>query len=258
MNAVQLITDGYRKIFSGPDALLKNISLFALTGLMSVISIYFENFKQAKTMPPDMSMFFWAIAGAIVIGIYLGGYTYKFMHKAFFETEKNLLPDFDMAPIGIFLKALPLVIVWIIYLSIMIGIVAVGTAISMFIGIVLGILFLCMAVFLSFIFVAYCENFDAKGLFNITLPFKFIGPTIGILALLGLLFIPVGILSMVPSFLVGLILGIAGYADTNIPAYVGGLLGGYLGCVAQLVWYYCLVQVYKEKLRPMMLERSAY
>lgn len=254
MNAIKLITDGYRKIFSGPNALLKNISLFALTGLLTAISLYFESFKAVKNLPTDInfSAFFAASAGLIILAVYIGGYTYKFMHKAFFETEEELLPDFNLEPIGLFLKALPLIIVWLIYLIIMIGIVTVGMAISMFIGIVLGILFLCMATFLSFIFVAYCENFNAKGLFNIILPFKFIAPTIGMVAILGILFIPVGILSMVPSVLAGLILGIIGYADTNIPAYVGGLLGGYFGLLAQFVWYYCLVQVYKERLRPMM------
>ena len=255
MSTITLIIDGYRKIFSSPNALLKNICLFAITGLISVISIYFESFKTAKNMPTDMTTFFFALLGMIILGVYICGYTYEFMHKAFNDSEEELLPDFDMAPVGTFFKALPLVIVWMIYLGLIMGVMGITIAAVPFIGIIFAIVFLCLAVFLTFVFVAYCENFETRGLYNIALPFKFILPTIGQVALLGLLFIPVGILSLVPSFIAGFIFGLTGYADTNIPAWIGGLLGGYFGCLAQFVWYYCLVQVYKEKIKPKMDEQ---
>ena len=252
MNAIKLIIDGYGKIFKGTDALLKNISLFALTGILSTITVYFEEIKETKTMPADMSVFFAAIIGFIIISIYLYGYTLNFMNKAFSVSDENILPDVNFAPVGIFFKVLPLTIVWGLYTCVIIAIIALTIPSIPVISILLAVLLAIILVFVTFVYVAFCENFDAKGLFDITLPFKFLKPATGMLVILGLLFIPVAILSLVPSLLAGIILGISGFGGTNIPAYVGGLLGGYFGLIAQLVWYYCLVQIYREKIKPIM------
>ena len=117
-----------------------------------------------------------------------------------------------------------------------------------------------MATFLIFVFIAFSEYFDAKGLFNVMLPFRFITPSIGMLVLLGILFIPVaGILSLIPTFAIAIVLYLISSGNAQFPAYkiIVGAVGGYVGFLAQLVWYYCLVQVYKEKLLPIMREKSA-
>lgn len=259
MNAVTLILDGYKKLFSGPNAILKHISLFALVSIFTLFSLYFEKFEHSKFLPSDLSTSILGIICMLAVAIYLCGYTYNFMHNAFSEQSPELLPDIDLTSLGPFLKALPLMIVWIIYLTVFAIIASIFAIIAPILGILLLILFFLMATFLIFVFIAFSEYFDAKGLFNVMLPFRFITPSIGMLVLLGILFIPVGIISIIPGFIIGIVLYVINAGDSQIPTYlIAGAVSGYLGFVAQLVWYYCLVQVYKEKLRPIMLEKSTF
>ncbi len=248
MNAVNLIVEGYKKIFSGPNAVLKNVMLFCLTGIIALVSLYFENIKESKILFSELNPFTFVLAAILIIvaGIYIGGYTYSFINRSFYDCEDNILPDFNLKHISIFFKALPLAIIWIIYLTLVLILSGIFMSLIHILGIVLAIGFILMAVFTTFVFIAFCKNFDAKGLFDITLPFKFMSKTIGIVIILGLLFIVVGILSLVPSCLAGIVCGILGFGKSQFAYYLGGILGGYFGCLAQFVWYYCLVQVYKD------------
>lgn len=255
MNTVEMILNGYKKIFSGSNALLNNIILFVLTGIIAITTLYFESIKNATIAIFDINIFTFlsAIILTVLVSVYIGGYTYKFIHQAFSETENCLLPDFDLKPIGAFFKALPLVIVWIVYLAAILIIAGILITFAPILGGVLAIIFVLMAVFTTFVFITYCENFEFQGLFNITLPFRYMAKTLPTVVILGLLFIVVGMISLILCGLSGIACAILGFTDPKILSLVGGILGSYFGCLAQFVWYYCLVQVYKEKIQKQQL-----
>lgn len=253
MNIINLIANGFKKLFSGNNTLFKHLILFLITGLLSLISLHFEfisnQIKNTKVMP-DFTGIAAGILALIIIGIYLCGYNFKFMHNALCENIEEILPDFNGDPFKIFFNVLPLIIVWTVYvlIAILISVMLFINPLLIPAGVtaIIAIAFFCT--FIQFIYVEYARNFNSTGLFNITLPFKYIKSTIGPLVLLGLLFIPIYILSMFPSFLTGLILGLTGIKDKFILMYSGAVIGGYCGFIVQLVWYYCIVQIYKEKI----------
>ena len=202
--SIGLIVDGFRRIFSGPNVLAKQVSLFALTGIVSLVSSHFELLKVQKSLP-DLSNIGFSIIAVIVIGIYMGGYVLNYMHNCYDDNNPEILPDIDGKHFGTFIQ---------------------------------------------FVYIAYAKHFNTFGLYNIKLPIKYCKLAFGSVIVLGLLFIPIGICAMIPSFVVGLALGLSGGSDTSTAMYAGGLLGGYLGFVVQMVWIYCTVQIYKEKIEP--------
>lgn len=258
MNIFANLIEGFKKVYKGPNALVKHIGLLALTGLVSVASVYIENIsKTIEQAPqlPDLSTILGIVILLILLGIYFGGYNLIFSHNSFLAEQEEYMPDINFEPIKIFFKALPLMICWGFYITVACivaaGICTIKTSpISVIIGILLMSVILLACGFVQFIYTAYTKNFDQAGLFNITLPFKYMKYCFGEFVLLGLLFIPVYIISMLPSFIVGFIMGLTSPNDSTVAIYLGGILGGYAGLIIQLVWYYCLVQIYKEKIEP--------
>lgn len=243
--SIGLIVDGFRRIFSGSNVLAKQVSLFALTGIVSLVSSHFELLK-AQSSLPDLSNIGLSIIAVIVIGIYMGGYVLNYMHNCYDDNNPEILPDIDGKHFGTFLGALPLYLVWFLWV-ILVYLLAIIPILG---WIALLVLFIMWVPFIQFVYIAYAKHFNTFGLYNIKLPIKYCKLAFGSVVVLGLLFIPIGICAMIPSFVVGLALGLSGGSDTSTAMYAGGLLGGYLGFVVQLVWAYCMVQVYKEKIEP--------
>ena len=143
-------------------------------------------------------------------------------------------------------------IVWFIYvlIAILFSVALMSNkSLLLVVGIFLFLFILFLCAFVNFVYIAYLKNFDSKGLYNITLPFKYMKYSFSDFVLLGLLFIPVYGVAMTPSFIVGLLFGLMG-VKTIMALYAGGILGGYLGFIVQIVWYYCLVQIYRDKIEP--------
>ena len=102
-----------------------------------------------------------------------------------------------------------------------------------------------LGIFYQFVLVEFTKEFDAKGLYKLTRPFLF-KSALGILAALSLAFCLIYILLFIPCILIGIICGFLGIGETMI-GYICGVFGGYAGFIIQLVWGYCLVQIYKER-----------
>lgn len=239
-----MIAEGFKKIFSGPQIGVTHICLFALSGIISVVSIMMQNAVKAKAFP-GLDVLIIGIILFIAVSIYLGGYTYKFMHNSFYPERESYLPDFDGEPFKLFLKALPLAFVWGLY-YIVLGLLCFVVKI-----LIIPVIFmiLIIAPFISFIFVAFSKHFETKGLYNPVLPFKFFPEAFGDVIVLGLCFIPIWIISAIPSMIIGVMIGLSGAkADNSFAIYASGIIGGYLGILFQYVWCYCLVQIFKEKL----------
>ncbi len=248
MNLVALVVDGVKRIYSGPNAGLKHVCLFAITGILSAVSLHFETLQDSikAGASPDISTIVVGIIAAIAVSIYITGYSLSLMHNAFEDENQELLPEIDSKPFGVFFGALPLMIVWILY-----AIAVYLLAIIPILGwIALFVLLIIWAPFIQFIYVAYAKNFNTSGLYKISLPIRYMKPAILPIILLGLLFIPVFIIAMIPSFIVGVIIGLTGGSASGMGMYAGGLLGGYLGSMMGLLWAYCSVKIYQEKIEP--------
>lgn len=255
MNVIDIMIDGFKKVYSGKNILSKQIFMFLIIAILSVstvnVQIMANTIEKTKEIP-NISQLLICLAITIIIGIYTGGYNLLFSHNAFNRENKDILPEITFTPFKVFLKTLPLMIIWSLY-------ILVAIFFSMFLisskslltvlGIFLFLFLLFLCAFVNFVYIAYIKNFDSNGLFNITLPFKYMQKSFSDFVLLGLLFIPVYGVAMTPSFIVGLLFGLMG-AKTIMALYAGGILGGYLGFIVQIVWYYCLVQIYREKIEP--------
>ena len=245
MNVFRLIGDGFRKIYSSNNIAIKHVWLLVLIGIVPVVFLYslnFTNVVAAKNI---------RFLTALVISIYLCGYNLELVHNSF--TEKDILPELGFNHFGLFFKALPLILTWTFYIitvSIVAGLLM-ASKISLIIGLLLILVLVFVSSFLQFVFVEFSKNYDAKGLYGILQPFKYV-KTFGYLLLLGLLFIPIYIiLSSIPAFIFGFVAGLLTGEDSNLVFYGGGFIGGYFGFIVGMVWNYCLVQVYKEKFEPM-------
>lgn len=256
MNVFDLVIDGFKKVFTGKNIFIKHIIIFLITAIISFISVYFqliaETAEKTDKLPDfPLKTFIIAFIVMIAVGVYLSGYNFQFMHNAFTPESNDVLPEFSGKPFIIFGKAFPLMLVWTLYI-----IAALAFCISLFFGgplfIVLGIILfiaiILISTFVQFIYTGFAKYFSREGLYNIALPFKYIKLTFEPFALMALLFIPIYSAAMAPSFFLGMFMGLSGIKDVNMIMYAGGILGGYLGFIVQLVWYYGLVQIYREKI----------
>lgn len=255
MNVIDIMINGFKRVYSGEKVLFKHLLMFIIITVLSIatvnVQIIADTLEKTKELP-NMWQLLLCMIITLIAGIYTGGYNLLFSHNAFDTENKNTLPNVNLTPFKVFFKALPLMIVWSLYIlvAIFFSIALISSKSPLTIlGIFLFLFLLFLCGFVNFIYIAYIKNFDYQGLFNITLPFKYIKHSFSDFVLLGLLFIPVYGVAMTPSFIVGLLFGLMG-AKTIMALYAGGILGGYLGFIVQIVWYYSLVQIYKNKIEP--------
>ncbi len=258
MNIPVTIMEGFVKVFFTQDGFLKHVCLFALTGIVSFIPAHLQKIGEELQkgsgnfdISSNLGFIVFAIIAFIVISIYLAGYYLKFQHNAFDNKSNEIMPDFDGNPIGVFCKALPLYLVWGIYyilITAVMGFLFIKPLLII-IGIFALLFLMVYFAFVQFVFVAFAKDYDSKGLFNIALPLSYIKPAIGPVCICGLIFIIICILAFIIPFTAGLIMGIFS-VDSTITTTVGGMLGGYIGAILQLIWIYCIVQIYRETIEP--------
>lgn len=253
MNVVEVICTGIKRIFSGKDALYKHISLFALVGIMSVAQTHFELLKDSVkdgTAVPDFQSLIIGVVVALVIGLYFCGYSFRFMHNAYNDNCDELLPSIDEKPFGTFFGALPLIIVWVLWviLTYIVGIIPILGWIALII-----MLFIWYP-FIQFVFVAYSRYFNSKGLFRYTFPIDCMKPSFWTVVRLGLAFIVLWLIALVPCGLAIVVVSLVANGDSTLSVYLCGILIGYFGFLIQMVWNYCAVQVYREVILPELYE----
>lgn len=255
MNVIDLMIDGFKKVYSGKNVLSKHIFMLIIIAILSIatvnVQIMADTIEKTKELPNIWQLLICMII-TLIAGIYTGGYNLLFSHNSFNQENKDILPEINLTPFKVFFKTLPLMIVWSLYILVTLffsmALISSKSLLTV-LGIFLFLFLLFLCAFVNFVYIAYIKNFDSNGLFNINLPFKYMQKSFSDFVLLGLLFIPVYGVAMTPSFIVGLLFGLLG-AKTIMALYAGGILGGYLGFIVQIVWYYSLVQIYKNKIEP--------
>ena len=117
MNILRII----KELYTGKNNFIAKLGLFGLIGIMA---ISFNEIVSAFTgytlyaifsMPSDKEIIFFSMLG-IMIFIYFTGYIYQFVHESF-ENEQTRLSSISMNCFTTFLKMLPVMFVWGIYLG---------------------------------------------------------------------------------------------------------------------------------------------
>lgn len=248
MDVLGVTADGFKRVFKTENALPKHLSLFALTGILALNSASMKTLTSFSSTASDVSSVFWGGLLALAVSIYLAGYSIKFMHNCFgFETP-DILPEVDLNPFSIFLSALPLILLWLVYIVLIcfVGLIP-------FLGWAVLLIFLpVISIFLQFVYIAYSKEYMANGLFNLFIPFTFAKHSAGSMLLFGLLFILIYIGALLPVVLLIIIVSFSTPENSNLGEWIGAVLFGYAGYILQLLWTYCMVQVYREKVEPNM------
>lgn len=232
------IVDSYKKIFENKKANI-GIAVFALIWsiLTTSFDMKFGTGSSVKNNPIDF-----------IFSIFIGVYSLQFLHNAINNINGGILPTIKEIQPKILWGMIKLNIIWGIY-AILILIFALTTYIFTHL-LIFPIIILTALIIISvpvyYIYLAYAENLDTKGLFNITNIFKFLKVSYKPLYInTGLyLLITVGVI-IVYAIL---------YILTPLNFIFDIVAGSIASYIFIVTWYfafpYSLIPSYFEKIRP--------
>ena len=248
------LKEGFRKIYTGEDAIQKHMVLFLLTGIPAMLSSPLNHISKNPHLPLwGTILVLIGLVSIVIISIYMGGYLYGVMHNSFEENSpKSILPNLDMSWFKIFFKGFPVQATWFFYLTLIflftLMIIAVlgaftniPTRMVSITAFALG--FVVLGIFLlslPFVFARFTENYSREGLYNPILPIKEMCKSFKSFVLL--------ILAFAPIFILTVIVGYIGLLD-NVFSYIMTAVGAYLWLILQYCANYCYIQIYKKELK---------
>lgn len=243
------IKEALKRIYSGEDALMKHLILFALTGIPAMLASPLNQISHGAALTSSVrgsSLF--ALLLVAVVSVYMVGYMYGVINKSFDDNNVSILPKFDKCWFKAFLKGFPVQLVWGIYFLLFIVIASVSFILIFYIAHVpftvgrvfssVSLLNLIFFVAMPFVYVRFAENYERNGLYNILLPFKDLIHSIKDVFILALKLLPI-------LLLIG-ILGVFGMGNT-VDAYIITAIVAYLTAIFQYCALFCYVQIYKSK-----------
>ncbi len=238
------IIEGIKKIYEGPNVVPVHVLFLVYSLLCACIDP-----KNAGWHTAALGI----VVGAFVV--YLGGWGLQFLHNCF--DEQFELPVLNSSPLGVFLKAFPLLFVWGIYLLVILGIfggVTVAFAVSgivpklivVLVALISVIAIILFSVFAQFVYVVYSKDYSPKGLWNILIPFTFIekyfAKMLSLIGQMALIFIGLFGLVIIAGFLFAMF-----KVEGPVPEILVSGLADYVTMVVGYACGYCLVKIYKEE-----------
>lgn len=243
MNVLKFIPNCLKKIYTGKYTILNHITIFSICGIYSVITTMLDGMEKAKFMP-DINLLVISAIILIITAIYLTGYTYTFINKYHDESAIGL-PDTSKNPIIAFWKSIPLGLCWMAYCLVFSALCIAIFFKILIVGIIL--ITLISSVLMSLIFVAFCENYDAKELFNVLKPFKWVKKSFKEIFQFVSIFIILLIAIIAILVISGIILKTFNInPDCAVCSYIYAIICGYIGFILQLIWDYGFIQIYKK------------
>ena len=119
MNVIDLMIDGFKKVYSGRNVLSKHIFMLIIIAILSIatvnVQIMADTIEKTKELPNIWQLLICMII-TLIAGIYTGGYNLLFSHNSFNQENKDILPEINLTPFKVFFKTLPLMIVWSLYI----------------------------------------------------------------------------------------------------------------------------------------------
>ena len=162
------LIESYKKVYENKKAHIWLVTISIIWTLLSALwDIKTGNPDNYRQNPLD-----------IIFNIIIGAYSLQFLHNAINNTDNGVLPSFMKICPKIYLGIIKLNIIWGIY-----AVLVLVSAVLLYIAthfiavpVIITVLLLFFAMFVYYIFLAYAEDLNSKGLVNIALLFKFIKP----------------------------------------------------------------------------------
>ena len=162
------LIESYKKVYENKKAHIWLVTISIIWTLLSALwDIKTGNPDNYRQNPLD-----------IIFNIIIGAYSIQFLHNAINNTDNGVLPSFMKICPKIYLGIIKLNIIWGIY-----AVLVLVSAVLLYIAthfiavpVIITVLLLFFAMFVYYIFLAYAEDLNSKGLVNIALLFKFIKP----------------------------------------------------------------------------------
>lgn len=246
------LIESYKKVFENKKA---HISLAIIAILWTIVSTIWDaktgNIDNYRQNPFD-----------IIFNVIVGAYSIKFLHNAINNIDNGVLPSFKHTTWIMYLGMIKLNIVWGLYAAIFLIIAFLIYLLTHFLAlpILLIIALLFVAIFINYIFLAFADNLETKGLFNIKSIFELIPHTIKPLYKNFILFLLFNLLIAVIYILVYTIAGLFGIDsiinikdDIYLIDIFMSIFAGYFVIVT---WYfafpYSLIDSYQEFIKPIL------
>ena len=247
------IIESYKKIYENKKI---HIGLFIIAFLWSVSSVLLD-IAAGKPDNYKQNIF------DILFGIFIGAYSLKFLHNAINNIDNGVLPSFKNIKGKIYWDMIKLDIVWGFYavITVLASVILYLTLVhSIILPVTIIILTAFLAIFAYYIYLAYAENLDTKGLYNIALIFKFIKPAFKDTMIKFCLFILIMLFAVIICILVYAAAAIIGIDN------IGHIAGDYYALdfiiftfasyFIIVTWYfaypYSLISTYNTKIKPLL------
>ena len=245
------IVESYKKVFENKK---NNLWIFLVSILWTVSSLSFD-IATGNPESPKQNIF------DIMFGLFIGVYSLHFLHNAIQNINEGLLPSFKEMKWKTCIDLIKLDVVWGFY-----AVIVILAAMLLFFTVIHSIIFpitvvvltAIVAVFVYYIYLAYADEMNTKGLFNVTLIFKIIKSTFKNTFIQFSLFLLVTLLAVLICILIYAVAAITGIdsiwniaQDYYILDFIVFILAAYFMIIT---WYfaypYSLIETYKEKVRP--------
>ena len=248
------LIESYRKVFENKKA---HISLVIIAIIWTIVSTFWDikthNLNNYRQNPFD-----------IICNIIIGAYSIKFLHNAINNVDNGILPSFKHTPWIMYLGMIKLNIVWGLYAAIFLILAVLTYMLTHFLAlpILLIITLLFVAMFIYYIFLAFADNLETKGLFNIKLIFNVIPHTIKPLYKNFIMFLILTLLIVTVYILIYILAGLA-HVDKIIKINIADdlylfdlIMNTIASYIVIVTWYfafpYSLIDSYKEFIKPIL------
>lgn len=251
------LIDSYKKVYENKKA---HIWIFVISLIWTIASGYIDIKQGAlftlKQNPVD-----------IIFNIIVGAYSLQFLYNAMNNINNGILPNFKEIQPKVFWGVIKLNIVWGIYGLIVLFIpliIYIAThLLSLALLVTIPIIF--FAIFVYYIFLAYAEDFNSKGLLNILWLFKFVKPAFKSLYIKLIIFILATVTAAVIYILIYTIAGLIGidkigYITDEIYC-MDIIMNSIAGYFIIVTWYlafpYSLINSYYRDIKPILRKEDS-
>ncbi len=242
-----MILEALKKIFAGN--LYRHMIIFCLTGIPAMLSLPLNEMSKHIN-----SGHFWGCLGGLLViflaWAYMWGYLFDIVHNSFDPLKDELLPDFSKEHCKLFIKGIPFLLVWGLYIVLML-------VFAFFIKVKLmqnfpmydfdiNVLYFILSIPLAIIFVMFPYivakyTKEYKPVFDIALPFVYLTKTF--METLWLLIRALPLLLLI--FVMRLVIA---SCMSSVMIYLLSAVTAYVSAITMFALYYCYVQIYKAKL----------
>lgn len=242
------IINDIKELYKGEGILYKHINLACISGIVALTGD--SELWKSLASQGNFLMIIMCCLIAIVGSLYLFGYIIESVHYRL-QTGIVVLPELTKQPFARGIAMIVMLLIWGVFTSIVGGVLIILPAIMMLpvLVAITCILFFIYALFVQFVFVAYAKEYQSFGLFNITLPFKFMQVAFGDLLILAIKYFFLYLCAAIPAFLIGAVIGII---NASIGTAITLGLIGYVSFIFQIIWYNSLAEIYEKKIDGMI------